>query len=129
MRQEPEDNNECMEVGDGDVTEVGRVVRESNGVHAKCTLNEQSVRRVILDPGSTHSLVKEAWPVRLGLRESRVQLPGIELANGQQEPVRALGAPIRVSVEGVFAELTGRCVNARGSYDVLCSVLVTCSGI
>ena len=52
--QEPEDNDERMEVGDGDATEVGHVGRESNGVHAKCTLNEQSVRRVILDPGSTH---------------------------------------------------------------------------
>ena len=117
--QELQDNDERMEVGDGDITEVGRVVRESSGVHAKCNMNEQSVRRVILDPGSTHSLDEEACAVRLGLRESRVQLPGIELASGQREPVRALGAPIRVSVEGVSAELTGRCVNARGSYDVL----------
>ena len=108
-----------MEVGDGDVTEVGRAVRESSGVHAKCTLNGQRVHRVILDPGSTHSLVEEGCAVRLGLRESRVNLPGIELANGQREPVHALGAPIRVSVEGVSAELTGRRVNARGSYDVL----------
>ena len=72
-----------MEVGDGGGIEVGRVVRESNGVHAKCTLNEQSVRGVIPDPGSTHSLVEKACAVRLGLRESRVQLPGNEHANGQ----------------------------------------------
>ena len=71
-------------------------------MHAKCTLNKQSVCRVILDPGSTHSLVEEACVVRLGLKESKVQLPGIESANGQQEPVHALGAPIRLSVEGVW---------------------------
>ena len=105
--QEPKDNDERMEVGDGDISEVGRVVRESRGVHATCTVNEQSVRRVILDPGSMHSLVEEACAVRLGLRESRVQLPRIELANGQREPVQALGAPIRVSVEGGVCRTDG----------------------
>ena len=50
-----------MEVGDGDVTEVGHVVRESSGMHVKCTLNGQRVHRAIPDLGSTHSLVKEAW--------------------------------------------------------------------
>ena len=57
---EPKDNDERMEVGDGGVTEVGRAVCESSGVHVKCTLNGQCVHRVILDPGSTHLLVKEA---------------------------------------------------------------------
>ena len=66
MGQELEDNDERMEVGDGDVTEVGRVVWGSSGVHTKCTLNEQSVDRVILDPGSTHSLVQEACTMRWG---------------------------------------------------------------
>ena len=107
MGQEPKDNDECMEVGDGDITEVGRVVQKSSGVEVKCTLNKQSVRQVILDLGSMHSLVQKACIVKLGLRESRVQLPKIELANTQREPIRALGAPIRVLVEGVFAKLTG----------------------
>ena len=80
--QEPEDNDERMEVGDGDVREVGRAVRELSGVLVKCTLNGQRVHRVILDLGSTHSLVEEACIARVGLRDSRVHLPGIELANG-----------------------------------------------
>lgn len=106
--QELNDNGEPMQVGDGEVTEAGCTVHNVSWVRARCTLNIWVVRRVVSDPGSTHSLVERACTAKLNLKTSGRKMPKIELADGQKEPVHAIISPVRVTVEGVSAELVGR---------------------
>ena len=65
----------------------GRIA-QGTGERARCDVNGASVRRVILDPGSSHLLFDRACIDRLKIPVGST-LPGIELANGQTAPVFA----------------------------------------
>ena len=104
------------DIDDGDDVGAARVA--GTGRHASCTVNGLGVRRVILDPGSSHSLIDRACVDRLRLRIAG-KLPGIELANGQTAPVYRLNEEVTVEVHGVRASVPARCVDASGAYDVL----------
>ena len=98
---------------------AARYALKPAGIHAKCQLAGHTIHHVILDPGSLNSLVDRACAQRLGLHIRTRQLPDIELANGQMEKVYELKGSVRAEVEGIGADVAARCVNARGSYDVL----------
>ncbi|MCG8453172.1 MAG: retropepsin-like domain-containing protein, partial [Spirochaetales bacterium] len=89
------------------------------GTHAKCRLAGRTVNRVILDPGSSHTLVDRACVDKLGLRIRTQRLPEIELANGQMEKVYELEGEVQAEVEGISAAIIARYMKSHGLYNIL----------
>ena len=74
---------------------------------------------MILDSGSLHALVDRSCVDKLGSRIKKQRLPKIELENGQRKKVYEIEGEVQAEVEGISVAIVVRCVNARGSYDIL----------
>ena len=82
------------------------------GVHAQCAINGLHLRRVILDPGSSHLLIDRTCVYRLRLSITG-KLPGIKFANRQTAPVYCLAGDVTVEINGVSASVLAHCVDAH----------------
>ena len=77
------------------------------------------VNEIVIDPGSTHSLIDWACARRLGLHISKGANFQIELANGELEKPKGVTKSCHLVLAQTAVDVKFCVVDARGSYEVI----------
>lgn len=78
-----------------------------------------TAKRVIVDPGSIHTLIDHDHSGRKRLPLKIYEGPDIEMANGMFEKPKGQTGPLLMEFAGVGASVRMKCVDANKSYDIL----------
>lgn len=99
---------------------MGRETLTTGDLMIPAILEEKWVaERVIIDPGSTHTLMDYMFCRSRKIPLRKYTGPDIEMANGLFEKPKGLTESLQVEMAGVATRVPLRCVDANGSYDLL----------